>query len=202
MNFAKSFEHREKLFQAAIHEFAAEGYEQASINTILKKAGMSKGQFYYHFENKQGLYFSLIEVLINEKQAFMASVFKPEDLQQDFFSILKTQIKQSAAFAESHPEIGIFSESFLKEQGKPIYEAALSRFNFDNNAGLNQLIEAAYHKGEFREGLPLPFIQKTISYLFTHTADFTTISGMDDAEENLLFLLDFMKNGLATKEDT
>lgn len=28
-----------------------------------------------------------------------------------------------------------------------------------------------------------------------------TVSGMDDAEENLLYLLDFMKNGLAKQEE-
>lgn len=196
MKFATDFEHNEKLFQAAIDEFAANGYDQASINTILTNAGMSKGQFYYHFENKQGLYFALIETMIAQKQAFMQKVVKPEDLQQDFFSVLAAQIQYGLAFAEQYPQIDAFSTSFLKEQGKPMYAAVLARFNFDNNAGLNQLIEAAYAQGEFREDLPLPFIQKTIGYLFTHTADFTTISGMDDAEQNLLYLVDFMKNGL------
>ena len=200
MNFAESFEHSEALFQAAVQEFAAQGYEQASINAILKEAGMSKGQFYYHFKNKQGLYFALIEVLITQKQAFMAGALEPDDLKQDFFTVLKTQIELGVAFADAHPEISQFSESFLREQGRPIYDEALARFNFDNDVALHQLVESAYRRGEFREELPLPFVQRTISYLFTHTADLTAMRGIDDAEGKLLLLLDFMKNGLARKE--
>ena len=52
MSFAKTFEHKQKLLDAALAEFNEYGYEQASINRILAQAGMSKGQFYYHFKNK------------------------------------------------------------------------------------------------------------------------------------------------------
>ena len=67
MVFETTFEHREELVEAALEEFIAKGYEQASINTILRAAGMSKGQFYYHFENKEGLYLALIGILIERK---------------------------------------------------------------------------------------------------------------------------------------
>src|SRR5689334_5750559 len=48
-------EKREALLDAAATEFAAHGYETASLNRILLSAGLSKGSFYYYFEDKADL---------------------------------------------------------------------------------------------------------------------------------------------------
>jgi TetR/AcrR family transcriptional regulator len=201
MSFDKSFEHSEALFETAVAEFCAQGYQQASINTILQNAGMSKGQFYYHFGNKEGLYLALIEVMIARKVAFMQTVMQPADFQQDIFGILKTQITYGLAFAREYPAIDQFANSFLKEKGTPIYDKAMTIHNFEENAMLHVMIEQAYANGDFREDLPLEFIKKTIGYLFTHITDLTGLSSTADAEGNLNYLITFMKTGLARNPD-
>lgn len=199
MSFTRPFEHREALRRAALAEFTAVGYEQASINTILKNAGMSKGQFYYHFGNKEGLYLSLVEMLIAQKRAFMAAVMQPEDFDQDIFGIFQTQIAYGLAFAREHPYISAFSDSFLKEKGTPIYDKVMATFNFDDDATINTLIRQAHENGQFREDLPLSFIQKTVGYLFTHATDLTNLSSTEDAPEHLAYLVTFMRSGLARR---
>lgn len=199
MRFDKDFQHNEALFQAAVQEFSGAGYEQASINIILTNAGMSKGQFYYHFKNKEALYFALIEIMIERKRAFLAGMMQPEDFEQDIFTIFKQQIVYGLAFAKANPEIQAFSDSFLREKGSAIYEKVMAQFNFENTGAFDRLIEAAFHKGEFRAGLPLSFLQKTIGYLFTHVTDLTDLSKADNAQENLERLVDFMKTGLASE---
>lgn len=201
MSFEKSFEHSDALLEAALEAFCTHGYEQASINVILEKAGMSKGQFYYHFGNKEGLYLALIDILIARKVAFLETVMQPDDFQQDIFGIFKTQILYGIAFAREYPLIDRFSESFLKEKGTPIYEKAIAIHNFEENQGLNQLIEQAYARGDFREDLPLSFIKKTIGYLFTHVAELTGLTSTGNAEENLNYLIEFMKTGLARQSE-
>ena len=191
------FEHGAELYASAIAEFVSAGYDQASINTILKNAGMSKGQFYYHFANKEALYMALIDILIARKKAFLTGRMRPEDFQQDIFSIFKIQIEHSLAFAAVYPEIDRFSESFLREKGNPIYKKALAKYSFEDNDAMQSLIAAAYQRGEFRPELPLAFVQKTIGHLFTHVGDLTDISGVENAEENLHYLIDFIKTGLA-----
>ncbi len=131
MGFDKSFEHREALFDAGLEEFAAKGYDQASINAILKVAGMSKGQFYYHFKNKEGLYFALIDVLIAKKREFLAATMTPDEFEQDIFTIFQTQIRYGMQFAQSYPAINRFAESFVKEKGNTIYKKAMSKYNFE-----------------------------------------------------------------------
>lgn len=200
MSFTRAFEHSEALLAAALAEFAANGYEQASINTILQTAVMSKGQFYYHFKNKEALYLALIEILIARKSEFMAGVMQPEDFQQDLFGIFKTQIRYGLAFAQAHPAINQFAESFAKEQGNAIYDKALAAYNFAGNNPIASLIDAAAAKGELRTDLPLPFIKKIIGFLFTHAVDAADLHDPNQYEQNLNYLLEFMRAGAAQKD--
>ena len=48
------------LLDAAAAEFAAHGYEAASFNRILSRAGTSKGALYYYFEDKADLYATVV----------------------------------------------------------------------------------------------------------------------------------------------
>ena len=197
MAFEKLFEHSDDLYDAALAEFSAKGYEQASINAILDGAGMSKGQFYYHFKNKEGLYFALIEVLIKRKRDFLASVMQPGDFQADIFTIFQIQIRYGLEFAQTYPAINQFAERFVKEKGNPIYQKAIARYNFEDDASMNNLIELAYQNGDFRTDLPLSFIKKIIAYLFTHAAELAGLNSAADFETNLTYLIEFMKRGLA-----
>ena len=199
MSFDKTFEHKQKLLDAALEEFTAYGYEQASINRILERAGMSKGQFYYHFSNKETLYLSLTAVLVERKLAFLSSAMQPIDLEQDIFGIFEAQIRYGLAFAAQYPAIYDFGQSFLREKGNDIHDKALAAHRFENQDSFNQLIEMAYQKGEFRDDLPLPFIKRTISYLFNHVTDFVDLTNPAEWENNLNYLIDFMRHGLAKR---
>lgn len=199
MGFDKSFEHRDKLFDAALAEFNANGYEQASINVILKNAGMSKGQFYYHFKNKQELYLSLIDVLVARKMAFLSAAMQPEDYQGNIFDILRAQIRHGLAFARAYPAIERFGQRFVQEQGTPIYAAALERHDFAGNEGMNALIAAAAERGDFRPNVPPAFATRVIGYLFTHAGELIDYTDADAMEADLNQLIAFMQFGLANE---
>jgi AcrR family transcriptional regulator len=53
-------ERRRRLLVAAAHEFAAEGYEGASLAAIAEEAGISKPAVYYYFEDKADLYATVV----------------------------------------------------------------------------------------------------------------------------------------------
>lgn len=199
--FNKSFERKQEVIDAALKEFSEKGYESASLNSILKEAQISKGTFYYHFKNKENLYLYLIGVLIDEKKRFMASKIRPEDFQQDIFSIFKLQTRLGVELALSNPQINDFSKSFTKEKGSKIYEKALERYNFKDHEAMKMLIHGAYMKGEIREDLPKEFVERLIGYLFTHVVELMGTHGIDDYEETINYLIEFMKDGLRKKQE-
>jgi AcrR family transcriptional regulator len=54
---------REKLRQAALNEFAAEGFAGASIDRICETAGFSRGAFYANYASKHELMLELMQEL-------------------------------------------------------------------------------------------------------------------------------------------
>lgn len=56
---------REKLLGAAFEEMHRHGYQGASLDTILAKAGVTKGALYHHFEDKAALGHAVIDEIIS-----------------------------------------------------------------------------------------------------------------------------------------
>lgn len=56
---------QQKILEAALVEFAENGYVKASTNRIVKQAGIGKGMLFYYFKNKKDLYEYLIEYSLN-----------------------------------------------------------------------------------------------------------------------------------------
>ena len=61
---------RRSILDAALKEFAENGFEKASTNRIVKDAGIGKGMLFYYFKSKKALYEYLVEysldIVINE----------------------------------------------------------------------------------------------------------------------------------------
>ncbi|WP_235439744.1 TetR/AcrR family transcriptional regulator [Paenibacillus sp. DMB20] len=57
-------EKRERIINAAIKEFARNGYDKASTNEIIKEAEISKGSLFNYFNSKKELYLFLLEYLV------------------------------------------------------------------------------------------------------------------------------------------
>jgi len=54
-------EARARLLGIATHHFAKHGFERASLNEILAEAGISKGAYYYYFDDKDDLFATTLE---------------------------------------------------------------------------------------------------------------------------------------------
>lgn len=56
-------ERRNKLFESAAEELAAAGYDGASLNRIIERAGIGKSSLYYYFDDKRDLFGELIQAV-------------------------------------------------------------------------------------------------------------------------------------------
>ena len=54
-------EKQEKLLEAATREFSHKPFNEASINQIIKEAGIPRGSFYMYFQDKEDLFLYLIK---------------------------------------------------------------------------------------------------------------------------------------------
>ncbi len=55
---------RDKLLQAAFEEIYRRGFQAASLDTILARAGVSKGALYHHFPDKAALGYAVMDEVV------------------------------------------------------------------------------------------------------------------------------------------
>ncbi len=55
---------RDAIFDAAAAEFGEHGFERASYNRIIDRAGLSKGAMYYYFDDKRDLFVTMVDYAV------------------------------------------------------------------------------------------------------------------------------------------
>lgn len=65
-------EKRKRILEAATGEFALQGFENANMNTIAKKSGVSVGSLYKYFENKQDLFLTVVQYSIRRMEELLS----------------------------------------------------------------------------------------------------------------------------------
>lgn len=73
-----SKERQERIMQSARNEFSKHLYEEASINRIIKDINMCRGTFYLYFENKEDLYFYMLETLHDKANELVLDISNKE----------------------------------------------------------------------------------------------------------------------------
>ena len=91
------------ILETAAFEFAAHGFEGASLNRIIERCGMSKSSFYYYFDDKAQLF----AVLIDQATARLAADVgfpSPESLSgADFWAQIEALFDRMLVVAEQQP---------------------------------------------------------------------------------------------------
>ena len=80
---------KEKILNAALELFAGEGFAATATSKIAKRAGVSEGLIFRHFENKQGL----LDALMGEAERKMAELFGPVFFETDPKKVLRKTLE-------------------------------------------------------------------------------------------------------------
>jgi AcrR family transcriptional regulator len=202
-----------KLIEAALSEFATRSYTDASVNTIIREAGISKGSFYYRFETKYDLYLHLLKTGVRQKWEFIrtntpdspepSAPERPEAGSApagDIFDQFLLQARAGMEFARAHPRYHQLAIMFSREKGTTVYDDAIRELGLQDDAGLEQAIRAAVRNGEIRSDLSEPFLVNIITHLLV-AFDQILFTGEDpDLEtsyDRLEEYVEFLKHGLA-----
>ncbi len=136
---------KEKITEAALNEFAAYGYEISSTNRIVKECGISKGSLFQYFENKEDLYFYLIDTVAKE----MAEDMKPDigKLPKNIKErIIEYSLREISWYMEN-PVKGRFMIGMASERGD-IYKKTIERYGEKSSGIYEELIKDAKFNGK------------------------------------------------------
>ncbi len=92
-------EKQKRILDAARKEFARVPFEEASINQIIKNAGISRGSFYTYFEDKE----DLINLLFQEQERMAHDSLKKVCLEckGDYWTFLQKWLNTTLSYSES-----------------------------------------------------------------------------------------------------
>ena len=203
----KSFERKNELIEAALDEFSTHSYENASLNKIIKNAGISKGTFYYHFEDKKALYLFLNESAYQVQIEYQDKRMKElagDFMQKDFFEKLKLSAQIGVECAARFPKYLKLSMMFFKEEENEDIKKVIDQVNGFRErtieSGVETMVTDAVEAGDLSNRFSKNFIIKVVNHFLFH---YTEIFDMDEEYEKSKFLddinnfVDFLKFGLS-----
>lgn len=162
-----------KLYEAALDEFSSLPYENASLNNILKNAGMSKGSFYHNFKDKYSLYREIFACIGDKKLEFIKQSADYDNLPHNLVDRLKGMCLIALDFLVYEPKMHAFNEQFQKNSPE-LMKKIMSDFNYTEVEMWRKLIDDAYQNNDIRTDIPrnivIPFLEntfKSVSKLMT-----------------------------------
>lgn len=141
---------------AAVREFARHGYKKASINTIVREAGIAKGSLYQYFRNKEVLFVFIFErFTLLVKKAVKEQESGHED---DFFSQVGRVLLAGIGFIDRHPDYFQIYLRVLFEQDVPMREKLLAQVRLFSREYFGPLCQAGQNSGAIRRDIPLAMV--------------------------------------------
>lgn len=141
-------ETRQMLIEAAIEEFAREGFERANINRISTKAGFAKGTVYNYFESKRMLMMALIDEIaeahIEYVRERVVEVDLPGERLQRFFNAGFEWVRDNLAMGQTMINTLYGPDAEFKKYMFYAYEPMFELVGKD-------VIALGLSKGQFRE---------------------------------------------------
>jgi AcrR family transcriptional regulator len=142
---------RSSLLRAAEEVFAERGLAAAKVEDIAKRAGVSKGGFYLHFESKEAAFRQIVETFLANCAAFFASPSEYPDVPEEPDELLDFCIERDVRIYEFLWSSRAVLRVLPACQGDYLY--LIDAFRRDIDRRNREWIEHFVSIGLFRTGL-------------------------------------------------
>ena len=163
--FTINKEKKDRIIEAAVTEFSHQMYEKASINQIIKEADISRGSFYEYFEDKEDLYFFLINTIVkstsyNFLKAFIAT--RPKDI----FAVYKALLTYNLQLLSDEKYQAFFKNMYLglNYQLQQELRTIFSEIR-------NEMLEGKFNQLQEESGYKGPYFQQLMNMLELNNRD-------------------------------
>jgi AcrR family transcriptional regulator len=146
---------QDAILGAALREFAANGFGDASLNRIIDAAGISKGSMYYYFDGKEDLYAHVIRDQL-ERLVERAGPFPVPDVRDAnrFWEVLTDDYLRLMRALTSSPEAAALLRGWLGNSTSPALRSAQQDAEQDLLPWVQRTLAAGQEIGAVRADLP------------------------------------------------
>lgn len=156
-------ERRQQIISVSLEEFALSDYQTASLSNIIKKLGLAKGSFYRYFENKQSLYFYLLDYCIAKRLENDKTLVQEEP--EDFFELVLQHFRAKVHFDRSYPLASAFLYNVLVEKNSD----EIGNIRYTSRDKALQILEKMVHEYVQKQQLRNDLDEKVIAWYVVQT---------------------------------
>jgi AcrR family transcriptional regulator len=193
---------RRAIVEAAVDEFAAYSYEQASVNRIVASAGIAKGSFYQYFEDKKDLYLYLMSLIAEEKVNYLSPVIN-NPAEHDIFTVIREMYLSGAQFAVERPRYTAIANRLMADREAPIFQELQVDSRPASFALFQPLIEQAIARGEIRADIDTKMLNYIVASINLSLVEYCSEIAPDNLTETVVetvdIFMDFLKNGIGAQ---
>ncbi len=149
-----SRERREEILTVAGTEFAAHGFDGASLNSIISQLGISKGSLYYYFTDKADLFARVVEWIERIMKDGPGTERLAALTAETFWSGLAELMYGLNDYLRDHPWLLGFIKLLYKQPKVPFDDAFQARLR-ESVSWLEDVLIRGQELGVVRTDLPL-----------------------------------------------
>lgn len=146
---------QQAILRAALNEFAAHGFHDASLNRVIEAAGISKGSMYYYFDGKEDLYAHVARVELERLFADLGPFPIPGEADSDaFWATLEGYYLRFMTALAASPQLAALIRSWLAASGNPALQQAQEEMEQATQPWMEAALAAGQSVGAIRTDLP------------------------------------------------
>lgn len=138
---------KQQILDAAVSEFADRGYSRASMNQLVKSAGISKGSLFHYFRTKGDLFGGLVDAAFGQVKAQVKAV-RDATSGEPLPWRLEQLLEAGLEFVSAHPRLARIYFRVLRSGDAPFGQQKLQELGEHSRRFLTELIEDAQARGE------------------------------------------------------
>jgi len=143
------------ILRAALDEFAARGFHDASLNRVIEAAGISKGSLYYYFDGKDDLYAYVARVELERLFFRLGSFSVPSDGDADaFWARLANYYLRVMTALIAAPQLAAFIRGWVAASRNPALQQAQLEMGQAVLPWIAQALAAGQRIGAVRSDVP------------------------------------------------
>lgn len=152
------------ILSAARAEFAASGFQRASLNTIAREADISKGSLYYYFEDKLDLYMTVLTLLMDEMMEAVGGFLKGE-ITGDFWEAMFDMYDHALRYMYDHPDIISFGRDVRHLASSGVMHSAFADYSRESYTLIRNIMLRGREMGAVRKDVPIDLLVHAVYYM-------------------------------------
>ena len=157
-----------KIFAAAIDEFSQHGFSNASMNSLVESAGISKGSIFVYFKSKSGLFDYVVDTAVSAVKKYLRSV-RTETENDPFADRLETLLRSGFIFIDDHPRIARIYFEMLQSNDAPSGSDIVRSLNISSCNFIEELLLEGITKGDISADIDTGRTAFLVNTLFEKT---------------------------------